>query len=271
MKVGDKLGEKLDSEPSRGESPNDPQHGRARLGEVRLGVAEEYDRREFFPEELLETTAPKGPADSRDRLDAHMKPVFDAEPGSDTEFDKLLTVLASEFEAFEEVKEEVLVERFVTDATGARLDKFGRFVKAARETGERDPRYRARLRLQLAKEQGGGTLDRVAEQVAFVLEASRNDLDVSEPWDVESARFDMEIPQTVIDSTEITIEDLREFIIDIKPVGVRPFITATGQFTYRSEDDFLRGTNDPDKAYDGLDENGVPLGDGGGYAGFVIS
>lgn len=271
MKLGDKLGEELDSEPATGDSPGTARHGRSRHSETRLGVATEYDKQEFFPEELLETTAPKGPEESRQRLDAHMKPAFDAEPGSGTEFDKLLNVLAAEFEEFEDVKEEVLVEGFVTNATGARLEKFGTFLDTPRKTGESTARYRARLRLQLAKRRGGGTLDTVAEQVAFVLNTQRADLDIEEPWDVEAARFDMVVPQTTIDATEITIDDLRDLILDIKPAGVRPFITAAGMFTYRSEDDYLRGKNDESKAYDGLDENGVPLGVGGGYAGFIIS
>lgn len=214
---------------------------------------------------IIESVTVPGPSGSRDRLETHIKPAFDTDDGS--QFDGLLNTLADEFEAFEDELEDVTLAAYVDSAHGRQLDKIGEFLITPRNTGEADDHYRGRLKTQLVALTGGGTVWSMKQTGAALLAVDPGEIEIVEDFDVEPARFELKVEERRFDEANVTPEDFRKFLDTAKAAGVRIVAQSIGGFTYRSEADYLDGTNDPDSGYDGLDADGNPRGVGGTYTG----
>lgn len=246
-------------------------YGTTKLGTSRFsGESTEEDgdetvEDEFTPleQELIESIeADDAPSSVYDRFDAHLKPPFKST--EDSQWDKFLDVLAQEFEDWIDTRNEMHVARYIDTADGVELDRIGEFVGAERRSGERDAHYRARLKVEFHVRVGSGTIDDVIKTSALLLDTARSNITVSEDFDTEAARFNVEVPAHVIDNSGVTVDEYGQLLENVRAAGVRVRAQTKGTFTYRSESDFRNRINDTDKGYSGLGTNV-----GGSYSGLI--
>lgn len=218
--------------------------------------------------DLIETIDPQGPDYSRQRLEAHMKPVYN--PGENgSQWDKLLNAIAGEFEDWVDSRNNVMEAGFVDTAQGPPLEKIGEIVQTPRRSGESVEHYRARLKVAFHRHIASGTVGDVKKTSALMLDTDASNLTVIEDFDAEPARFQLNVPSYVLDEAGVSVSEYRDLIDDVKAAGVRVLATEVGSFTYRSEQDYQNGINEQSKGYNGLDANGDPRDIGGGYSGLI--
>lgn len=249
------------------DSVSDPEYGTGLWGVGIYGGA--IDREEAV--NVLAASTEYNAFDSvRDRLDAYLKPAFNHDPANGgEEWNAYLGALSSEFNDFYMVRNDVLAAQYVETAEGAQLDRIGEYAQLDRRTGESDAHYRQRLIVQMQQFVAGGTIDDIKSICAVLLETQKREIEIVENFGIEPARFDIQVPLTFIENAGVTPSEFEENVSDAAAAGVRPVITTTGSFEYRSYEDYQNGINTPEKGYDGFDADGNPRGIGGEYAGYL--
>lgn len=240
------------------------QFGVARFSEGELSEDESEDGElTEIEQELIESIEADGaPDDVLARFENHLKPAFKDDSG--TQWNKFLKTLAFEFEDWIEARNDVHLARFIDTADGVELDRIGEFVDVQRRGGETDDHYRARLKVEFHRRVGSGTIDDVIKTSALLLDTSRSNITVTEDFDTEVARFDVEVPTHVIGSSGVSVDEYGQLLENVRAAGVRVVAKSKGSFTYRSESDFKNGVNDPSKGYSGLNTD-----TGGSYSGLL--
>lgn len=181
-----------------------------------------------------------------DRLKANLKSPY---PDEDSTWEDIIKAFAQEFDDYHTTITTIDEQNKIEEATDAQLDKIGSFLQLKRNTGESDPHYRGRLKVQLRKFLGSGTVDEIKETAAILLDAELEDIQILEDFDTEYARFQIGVWQDDLDDAGVTDSEFRSFIDEVRGAGIRTDEFVRGTFTYRSEQDFIDGTNDPGKGY----------------------
>lgn len=220
--------------------------GVAVFGEATFGGASSTGDLSEVVEELQETIENDAFETIEDRLRAHLKPAFD-EDGD--EWSSYLSAYADEYTDFADARAESLAAQYVETASGGELDRIGEFAHVARETGENDPHYRQRIIVQMQQFLAGGTIPEIRSLCAVLLQTDEENIEITEDFGLEPARFDLTISQSLIDEAGVTASEFVENLWGIRAAGVRPVITTKGSFTYRSYEDYQNGVNDPEKGY----------------------
>jgi len=196
-----------------------------------------------------------------ERLEENLKSPYPHHDG--TNWSSLINTFATEFTALETTRDTVLDSVVVDRATGAQLDRLGEVVQLPRQTNETDPHYRGRLKVQLKKYIGGATIDEIKETAAILLDTNASEIAIEEDFATEAARFTIQISDNALDEAEVTANDFRTFVDEVRGAGIKALAEERGTFTYRSAQDYSNGTNDPTKGYydstDGV-ENGTYSG-----------
>jgi len=215
-------------------------------------------------ERLLASVEPAGPEQPSARLHAHTLPVFDTDQNQGWgAFIETMDDVASDWE---DARDETLFTHYVELAQDRQLDYIGRKYLTPRKDGESDDVYRVRIILAHKTVTAGGTVDDFKEVSAVALDADPEQIVLDEPFDTETARVDITVEQSVLDSSNLTVNQYINSLQQIKAAGVKLNGFATAGFTHRSEEDFNNGVNDSSKGYNELDSNGDPKDLGGGYA-----
>lgn len=223
----------------------------AKLGTSKLGSTQFSTPSEFVAADT----------EVRDRADDLVKSAFPT--GDGTTWDKVLNIVCHEFEREHTVIQSLIDQRFIETATARQLDMIGEQFGIERGTDERDEHYRARVKLEFPAHTTETTIADVLDITARLLDCDKRRITLVESFEIEPARFDIFIEEIVFQTAGIDVEELEVLLQRIKAAGVRVLTTVGEQFTYRSVGDFEDGTNDPEKGYGGLDEEGDPLPDTG--------
>lgn len=197
--------------------------------------------------ELAQTVRPRGPQTVRERFSHNIKSPFNESEG--TTWDRLLNTIAEEFEEWHDVRDDVMMAQYVDSAVGQQLDKIGSFVQLPRRHEESDDHYRGRLKVQLRTLISGGTIPDVKETAAVLLQTHSENIEITENFDNEAARFDISINENLLEDSEVDVSDFVSFLDEIRAAGVRIVGELEGSFEHRSEQDFLDDVNDPSKGY----------------------
>lgn len=169
--------------------------------------------------------------------------------GGDDMWNILIHMIADQVAELEAARDEAATARFVDEAEDGQLERIGRLVDTPPRSDESDEHYRARLKLQLRKFMGGATVEQVREMSAILLNSNKEAFDVSEDFGTEPARFEIALWMSDLDDSNFTQDDFTELLSEVRASGVRVVARARGTFTYRSEQDFKDGVNNPDRGY----------------------
>lgn len=224
--------------------------GDSRLGESKLGPVSET------PGELTSARTP------RDRFSDWLKSAFPDDDG--TTWDDFLETLADEFNTELSVRQNLWLQQYVDSATDAQLEKIGEgLFRLPRRSGEPDPLYRRRIKLQLPKFTSGATIDDILGLSAHLLGCDPTDIELVEEFDTEPARFDIFINEQIVNSVPISVDQYEDLLQSIKAAGVKANATIGAQFTYRSEYEYTNNINDPSRGYASEDGSveGAPYAD----------
>ncbi|QLG29981.1 hypothetical protein HUG10_20455 (plasmid) [Halorarum halophilum] len=183
----------------------------------------------------------------RDRLGANLKTPYPDDDG--TWWDHLLTTIGDEMDDLETVRQVVLDSKFLETATDAQLDRLGELVQLPREKGETNPHYRGRLTVELRAKLSTATVKEIKDTAATILEVESADIGYSEDFSVEAARFILDIDENVLSSAGVSGSEFVTFIDRVRGAGIRAEIRTKGTFTYRSEQEYISGTNNPANGY----------------------
>lgn len=172
-----------------------------------------------------------------------------------------LEAFAAEFRELEKARQDILAAKFVTDASGAQLERLATIFDVERRTGEPEEKFRLRVQTALRAQLSSGTVPDIREAVAVLLDTDTEDVVVSEPDDIDEPRVDIGVWSQQLDDRELSIE---EFFEEVEPltaggVGVEGFARGTFQFT--SEDEPVE--SDRGFALLNEDEDGPVEGTGG--------
>lgn len=201
-------------------------------------------------------------ATPRLRFGADLKRPFNDDPG--TQFDGFLNIWSTETDDLHTAAEDVLLSAAPDTATGEQLNRLGRRVFVPRRTGEGDNRYRGRIKVELRKRVGGGTIGDVKEVSAALLNSTEDAIGLSEDFSNQKATFTLSIDPRTLENAGVSQSDYLEFIGEIKAAGVRVNAIQRGTFEFRAAGD----VSDPAKGWDGLDYTGE-AGDWAGLLGVV--
>lgn len=197
----------------------------------------------------------------RERFDGWVKSAFPTDEG--TNWDAFLNTLADEFTTELSVRQQMWLQQYVDTATGAQLDKIGGLFDLDRHQDEPDYHYRRRIKLQLPKYTSGATIEDVLSVSAHLLNCDAKHLELRETFEVEPARFDIFIPEQIINAVPVTVDEYESMLQSIKAGGVKANAVIGAQFSYRSKYAADNNINDPDKGYASADGSveGAPYAD----------
>jgi hypothetical protein len=189
--------------------------------------------------------------------------------GGDT-WNDLLDTLAAEFRTDLGLIDQLTAAKYIDTAQGAQIERIGDLVGVPKRTDETYESYRRRVKLAIPSSTRSATITDVTEMSAFLLECDLPDIEYVEAPSVEPARFDLQINENVFSETTSTVSEFEGLLQKIKPAGVKARATVGKQFTHRSEDDADAGTNDPDRGYSKVQDDGtIDQSTGGPYADVV--
>lgn len=194
--------------------------------------------------DLREGVTPQGARTARARFEAHIKSAFNT--GEGTQWDRLLNTFAQEFEDVHTARDEVVTSQYVDTATGKQLDKLGTLVQLPRRRDESDAHYRGRLKVQLRSQIGGGTIEDIKQVTSILLDVPPGLVEISEDFDIEAARFDIDIPAGALDDSPIEVDDFVGWLDKVRAGGVRVFGTIDGSFEHRSIEHYENDPTDED-------------------------
>lgn len=240
------------------EETEDPYDNTSALGNSTLGSSK-----------LGTTTETPGPLITdrrtpRERFDSLVKSAFPTDSG--TTWDSFLNTLAAEFETELSVRQNLWLQQYIDHATDAQLDKIGAYFNLSRRSGERDAHYRSRIKLQIPKYTSGATINEILDLSSVLLGCRPQDLELIESFDIEPARFDIQVKEQVMRDADVSVEEYEALLQDVKAAGVRARATIGKQFTYRSIYDWENNINDESRGYGGLNTDV-----GGAYADLITS
>lgn len=190
-------------------------------------------------------------ADHTTRALDHLLSQFDESPG----IQALLTVLADEVQALEDVLEACYSERLLSTAIGAQLDQYGALLVLPRN-GLDDEAYRAALYVKITAHRGSGTPESMLTVIAVMLES----------WRTQGVRYIPLYPGGfslgyVLSSIRTDVsDDLRDTLISLlekmPPAGVSWELRETSEHASEAPYFTFDTDSDPDSA--GFDEAGTP-------------
>ena len=208
--------------------------------------------------ELVATTLSQPETRERERLESYLKSPFQTPferraDGSrkyeETDYGELVGAFAELAEGMRYVFEETLRAHYVDWAIHNELDEIGNFVGIYRQTGEKDPAYRLRIKAGFRALISGASLGEVIRITAMLLGVTPGNVDAWEPFVDDSARIVLEIPNSVLEEADITPEGMVELILMYRAAGVEISVTGDDFFTHRSIEDVRSGTDLGEKGY----------------------
>lgn len=174
--------------------------------------------------------------------------------------DKLLQVFVTPIDELSETSDDVVAAHQLSEATGGSLDRWGNLLRLARNTGEADDLYRARLFTYSLIRRRSATSQDMVSTCAGVLGVATNRIEFIDG--AAPASFSLKMFLSDIISAGILLSDFRSMIDSAKAAGVGITMTTVGSFTCRGIGD----ADDDTKGYNNI-VDGNP--DGGRYSGAI--
>ena len=174
--------------------------------------------------------------------------------------DKLLQVFVTPIDELSETSDDVVAAHQLSEATGGSLDKWGNLLRLARNTGEADALYRARLFTHSLIRRRSATSQDMVSTCAGVLGVATNRIEFVDGATPASFRLNT----FIIDITNagITLSNFRDMMDAAKAGGVGMTINILGSFTCRGIGD----ADDDTKGYNNIADGNS---DGGRYSGAI--
>ncbi|ADJ14460.1 hypothetical protein [Halalkalicoccus jeotgali] len=205
--------------------------------------------------DLIGTVSPtRDSISERERLESYLKAPFRTPRLTDgtyeaTEFGALVGMFSEMAQAMVSMRNEMLAERYVDLARGRQLDRIGALVLTPRRQDERDDPYRIRIKAEFLKRVSGGTIDEIRQMLAVLLDTDREQIRISEPFDLVPATMVVDFDAPLLDQAPVEREELREYVLGAAAAGVEVELTIEDPFRHRpaSDDDptlHTRGYNE---------------------------
>lgn len=173
--------------------------------------------------------------------------------------------------AFDRLKEDIDGVDNATTVQNAesieQVQKLAKLVEVTPKSNESLEKYRKRVISEFQNATSEGDIPGLFENVSTLLGLKVSQIGYFESS--ENGSFILSVPGDSIDNAAVTQSEFSEIITDQVAAGFRADIQSRGTFTYLTPAEYNNNEHDPSKAYDGLDSNGDPKGDGGTYAGVL--
>lgn len=130
---------------------------------------------------------------------------------------------------------EINAAHHIDTAIDEELDKIGEIVDVQRETGETDPRYRARIKAAFRAAITGTTHEDVLEFVSTLLETPSERVNINWLPSVPGTAL-VSVFEADIMNASITVDDLEEFATQIVPAGHKIVVELRGTFRFDGDD-----------------------------------
>lgn len=184
-------------------------------------------------------------------------PYYTEEGGN---IDKLMQIRAAEIEELSHVMDDTIAAHKLSEATKYSLDQWGVMLQLARNTGETDDHYRARLMTQSLVKRRSATPQDMVSTCAGILGTTTDRVtfaDGSAP-----ASFDMSVFLSDIEDAGMQLSEFGDIVKNAKAGGVGISMVAIGSFECRGIGD----TSNDTKGYNDI-ANTNP--NGGVYSGVI--
>lgn len=206
--------------------------------------------------ELVQTVSPpRWDISERDRIEGYLKRPFQTPKGPSgeylqTDFGALVATFSEFAQGMVATRNETLGARYIDIAHGQSLDNIGKLIQVPRQTDEKDPRYRIRLKAYFRRLVGGGTIDEIRQTIALLLDCDVEEVEFDEPFHSTVAQFDITLDNTIIEDAPISTDELLAFVAGFRAAGVRVTFSVSGSFTNRSLADLREGRDLGEMGYE---------------------
>lgn len=205
--------------------------------------------------------------DSRQRVEDLLKTPYDVD---DDGWQAFIEATATEVEDVEQELSQILSEKFVSSASGTRLDRLATLVDVERRTGESDDLFRARTQVALRQLLASATIAEIRETIAVLLDLEVDEVAIEEEVagsdvgiDEGTASITVGVDPSVLEDREITVAQFIEVLEGLVAAGVSVRrLFASGSFAHTGVG---RDTHDPDRGYGSVYDEDV----GGTYAAII--
>lgn len=152
----------------------------------------------------------------------------------DSNVSKIFKLYAEHHDKVTLSKDVIIKANDIDSAAGVALDRIGQFVQLARD-GWSDEEYRKRLKIKVAQNYSDGTINKLLEVMALVLNTSPSNIQISSDWEYgNSATIRIHsIPISVLDSSGFTELEITTILQDIVASGIAVgSVVFDGTFKY---------------------------------------
>lgn len=171
----------------------------------------------------------------------------------------LMRALLSVNDRVDEDLESIYEQTHVDSATGEELEQFGKLVNLNRESGEGDPRYRARIKAAFRASTIGTTYDQFVEFSAAVLNTNVQNVNFSTSYEIDPGIITVGADSDVYESLDLQPTDVEELLGRGVPAGHEVVVVEGGTFRLKSDGE----SDDPTKGLtaDDIDSGGTLAAD----------
>ena len=206
--------------------------------------------------ELTQTiTPPRWDIPERERIEDYLKQPFKTPKGPTgeylkTDFGALVATFSEFAQGMATARNETLGARYIDIAHGQSLNNIGKLIQVPRQTDEKDPRYRIRLKAYFRRLVGGGTIDEIRQTISLLLDCDVEQIELTEPFHATVAQFNITLDNTIIENAPISTDELLAFVAGFRAAGVKVTFSVEGSFTNRSLADLRAGRDLGEQGYE---------------------
>lgn len=173
-----------------------------------------------------------------------------------SEWDSLLTAIASQFNEVEDVFDNVDSAKYVDEATDEQLDKLATLFQVERQSGEDDSTFRTRIKARLRAQLSSGTNDDIRSAASALLNADPDTVSIVEPEDIDRPVINVITPVDDFSEIETTGDIWDEVLNTVAAVGVDlSTLIDVGQYSIRfTSSTASTETLDVDSSFHGSDD-----------------
>lgn len=153
----------------------------------------------------------------RERLEESLKSPY---PPDGDVWDGLLEAIAQEFEAIERARAQVYAAQFVDTADPASLNRLASIFDMERRTTEPVDVFRARVKTALRAQLTSATIPEIRDVIGVILGEDADAVDIREPFDLQDAHINVDVPLETLDESEITDSDFIDIVDNVVAAGV---------------------------------------------------